>query len=401
MILTGKRLGWIALLLSASIVVKAQDFRVFERKVQVHGFASQGFVRTDQNNWLTMQTGGGRGSMAMTDFGINVSMPVTDKLRIGAQMYDRNLGQLGKWHPSLDWAYASYKFKSWFGIRGGKVKTVMGLYNDTQDLDFLHTFALLPQSIYPTDMRDSTIAHEGGDIFGEIQLKAHWGALSYTACAGQRHDSRYGGYPYLLRGVGIIFSSYGGLQYGGDLRWQTPIKGLVVGASRLNEDIDGRGTSTGFTSTPTPYEEHSNSDWMNQFYARYAVGRLEIESEYRRYWRDQQIFNGFFLVQTDVRGAYAAGSYRINRWLQIGSYYSRYTITVPNSFTGSAEGHTDDKVVTARFDVNRFINIKVEGHFMDGIGVPGDYPDGFYAVNNAQGMLPGTNALVLKTGFNF
>ena len=70
------------------------------------------------------------------------------------------MGGLGRWHPSLDWAYATYKFAPWFGIRGGKAKTVMGLYNDTQDLDFLHTFALLPQSIYPTDLRDTPIKNQ-------------------------------------------------------------------------------------------------------------------------------------------------------------------------------------------------------------------------------------------------
>jgi len=43
------------------------------------------------------------GSAAFTDFGVNVSVPLTDKLRIGAQMYDRNIGSLGDWHPTLDW----------------------------------------------------------------------------------------------------------------------------------------------------------------------------------------------------------------------------------------------------------------------------------------------------------
>ena len=37
----------------------AQEFKVLDRTVQVHGFASQGFVYTDQNNWLTMNTSQG------------------------------------------------------------------------------------------------------------------------------------------------------------------------------------------------------------------------------------------------------------------------------------------------------------------------------------------------------
>jgi hypothetical protein len=34
-----------------------------------------------------------------------------------------------------------------------------------------------------------------------------------------------------------------------------------------------------------------------------------VESEYRRWWRDQQIFNGFFGITTDTRGVYVSGSY--------------------------------------------------------------------------------------------
>ena len=38
---------------------------------------------------------------------------------------------------------------------------------------------------------------------------------------------------------------------------------------------------------------------------------------------------------------------------------------------------------------------------MDGYGLPGATPNGFYFVNNPQGLKPNTNALVVKGGFNF
>jgi len=98
--------------------MRAQEFKLFERTVQVHGFASQGFIYTNDNNWLTMNTS--QGSAAFTDFGLNMSTQITDKFRIGAQGYDRDLGQLGQYHPSLDWAVADYRFKSWFGSGAAK-----------------------------------------------------------------------------------------------------------------------------------------------------------------------------------------------------------------------------------------------------------------------------------------
>src|SRR5579864_2099351 len=102
----------------APLRLPSQDFKIDGREVQIHGFASQGFVYTDENNWLTMHTS--KGSGAFTDFGANISMQVTDKLRIGAQVYDRNLGNLGEWHPSVDWAVVDFRFKNWLGFRGGK-----------------------------------------------------------------------------------------------------------------------------------------------------------------------------------------------------------------------------------------------------------------------------------------
>jgi hypothetical protein len=59
-------------------------------------------LHTDENNWLTMYSQG-VGSAAFTEFGLNMSAPVTDKLGVEGQLYDRNLGQLGQYHPSLDW----------------------------------------------------------------------------------------------------------------------------------------------------------------------------------------------------------------------------------------------------------------------------------------------------------
>jgi hypothetical protein len=402
-----------AYLCAGRVALQAQEFKLFDRTVQVHGYVSQGFVYTNDNNWLTMGTSSG--SAAMTDMALNASSQITDKLRIGAQGFDRNLGQLGQYHPSLDWAFADYRFKSWFGVRGGKVKTTVGLFNDTQDLDFLRVFALLPQSVYPTDLRDATIAHLGGDIYGYISLKRHLGNLSYTVYAGHRSDSIYSGYPYLLSQFGTIFKSFGGLQYGADLRWKTPAKGLLVGASRLDQDTNGKGRGLLDPINPAfgtiPYSETSIADWTNQFYGEYTHGKLRIDSEYRRYVRNQSIFSGASANLDDIRGWYVSGAYRVTKRLQFGSYYSRYTVTSilegavaaffpSETDTSLPQNHIYDKVIVGRVDLNKFWNVKVEGHFMNGYG-SSTYPDGFYPQVNPQGFSPNTEALVLKTGVNF
>ena len=63
----GRILRWILVCLCVGETAMAQEFRLWNRNVQVHGFASQGFVYTSNNNWLTMNTTDGSG--AMTDMG--------------------------------------------------------------------------------------------------------------------------------------------------------------------------------------------------------------------------------------------------------------------------------------------------------------------------------------------
>jgi hypothetical protein len=387
------------------------DFHVDNRDVQVHSFFSQGFGYSNDNNYLTMNTS--QGSFAMTDGGVNISTQLTDKLHVGAQVYDRNVGQLGHWRPELDWAYADYRFADWFGIRGGKVKTTLGLYNDTQDQDFLRVFALLPQSVYPTDLRDSTIAHTGGDVYGTIGLKKG-GSLQYNMFAGRRRDSMYGGYIFMLENSGIDYKRYGGLQYGADLRWNTPVKGLLLGASDMQEDIEGVGTWTysnaifgGTGSTTAATEEHSKNDKTSDLYGQYNVGNLTLDTEYRRYWRDEIILSGMAEVTTDIRGWFASGSYRLSKRFSFGAYYSRFTDVsgdppaAIDTNTSGSDHHLYDKVVSLRYDLRNNWFVKVEEHFMDGYGSPGMYPDGFYTMDNPQGLKPKTDALIIRTGVYF
>jgi len=387
-----------------------QEIKLWNRPVQAHGFVSQGFVKSDTNNWLTMNTNAGSGGM--TDMGLNVTSQLSDKLRVGAQVYDRNLGQLGQWHPSLDWALVDYRFKNWCGVRAGKVKTTLGLYNDSQDLDFAHVFALLPQGIYPTDLRDVTIAHSGADLYGNIPLGHHPGDISYTAFAGHRSDSRYSGYPYLLQQWQVFARSVGGLQYGADLRWNTPLTGLVIGASRMNQEITARGQFVSLLNPEAglaPFDSTTRTYWTNLFYAEYLVRRLRIDAEYRRDYFKIPYVPGIDL-QTSVHAWYVAGSYRIHKRVELGSYYSRYNVAnygdgplaqiVGPTDPSLPQNHIYDKVVAGRVDLNRFCYVKIEGHFMDGYGWDA-YPNGFYPQQNANGFQPDTIAVVAKTGFHF
>ncbi len=163
----------------------------------------------------------------------------------------------------------------------------------------------------------------------------------------------------------------------------TPVKDLMVGVAHMDANVTGSGTWTLPGSA-----DHSilgilhERLYRNQYFGRYAKGNIRLASEYRRYWRDQEIFNNMWEVQTGVRGWYVEGSYRVSKRLEFGSYYSRWSVNWNDSMPGLVKApsqgdpgrHLYDKVVTARVDLDSHWNIKIEGHFIDGYGGTWAYP---------------------------
>jgi hypothetical protein len=326
-----------------------------------------------------------------------MSAPITDKLHVGAQVYIRNIGTLGQWHPGLDWAIADYKFKNWFGVRAGKVKTTRGLYNDTQDMEFLHTWAILPQSLYPLDLRALTISHVGGDIYGEIPVNKHLGSLSYTAYAGRQFDDRYGGFHSVALQQGRQIKDFYGWTGGTDLRWNNPLPGLTVGMSWMNQSFGGGGTVLA-SGTPFTYASQMQT---YVYYADYVRGNLHLTGEYSDNPTTIHFAGvpGLPVVHFDSRAWSASAAYRVSKELELGTYHSRF-VSDTNKDWSALSNHIYDQAVTARVDISRHWDFKVEGHFMDGYGSVFS-AHGFYLAQNPHGYQPKTNMLVLRAGFNF
>lgn len=372
------------------------QFNIDGLAIQMHGFASQGYALSNQNNYLTMDTS--KGSFAFTDGGLNLSTHLTDKLRVGAQGYIRDIGQLGGGRLTLDWAFVDYKFRDWLGFRAGKVKTALGLFNDTQDAESLHTWALLPQSLYPTDLRTSLIAHTGGDLYGEIGLRKA-GSLSYTAYAGTRSNDTRSGYYFNTQDTGIPIDGFTGHLVGTDVRWNTPFSGLMIGGSFVDETDHIKGTYAAYGNAP--YTLESDPNHVSDGYVDYTVGKLHLDAEYRR---NNTIYTFTVLGQSrpanqGSSGWFASAAYRLTKKLEIGTYHSRFFVDNPQT-PEPAANHIYDQTVTARYDITRWWDVKVEGHFIDGYGDLYS-AHGFYLRSNPDGTKPSTDMLVVRTGFYF
>jgi len=386
----------------AAAAAQAQELpslNIGDNTVQFHAFASQGFAYTGGNNYLTMDTN--NGSFAMTDAAANASTQLTNHFRIAAQVYVRDIGELGGWEPHLDYAFGDYRFKDWFGIRAGRVKTTLGLYNDTQDADFLRTWALLPQSVYPTDLRSTTIAHDGVDLYGNIPLHKA-GSLDYTAYAGTRPVDNLSGdrfqYEDYIQYADHINSTVtvAAKTAGADLRWTTPLSGLMLGVSQTVNSEHVSIAPVFVTGVFGPYR-------TTAYYADYTHDRWHFDGEFRSDVRfgDERIGGVSVLKGPSGDDAgFAAVAYRLNKWLEFGTYNSRYYYHgVSLTLSGPAANHVFDQAVSARFDLTKFCNFKIEGHFMNGYGDPSLSPRGFYTRSNPNSLQPDTNMLLLRIGF--
>lgn len=389
------------------------DFKLAGRDVQVHSFASQGFAYSNHNNYLSMHTSDG--SFSMIDGGINISTQLTDKFRVGAQFYDRKVGKLGTPdRPEFDWYVADYRFTDWFGVRGGRVKTAMGLFNDTQDLMFLHTWALLPQSVYPVDSRGDNISHVGGDIYGNIHIKK-FGGLSYTFYGGYRPNDPGAGLVYgnetssnrPAPNGGVIFYlsnaktdlSFAGPVFGADLRWTTALNGLVLGTSFMNLDITGHGR---YRENNAPYINVTPVDKTYAFYTQYTRGKFTFNGEYRR-----QARNSLFTTQSggynnnnrNARQGYVSASYRLSKWLEVGAYHSRMVTNWERNH-GDPQNHVFDTTLSSKFDLTKYLDLKFEGHFIDGNMVNSGMSRGFFVAENVNGFAPQMKMLVIRLDYH-
>jgi len=371
------------------------QFEFGGKEIQLHGFFSQGFTSSDTNNFLTMKSNSG--SFAFTDGGMNISTKLTSRLRVGAQAYSRNIGELSNGRVELDWAYGDYRFTDWLGVRAGKVKTTLGLYNDTQDMEFLHTWAMLPQSFYPLDLRASNISHKGGDLYGEIPVKK-LGTLDYTVYGGLRSDDPRGGFRYGLADAGTPISAIDGYLMGADLRWAVPLEGLVIGTTVIK--IQGGASAKLEAAGGLPiYADVLGRTFAH--YIEYQRNGLKLATEYRRDIASYY-FNTPFVpaASNDNRAWYLSGSYRFHPRFEAGAYYSRFIAdwdldhSLPNN-------KINDTAITARFNLYKTNwNVKAEGHFISGFGNPMS-AHSFYTRTNPQGLVPRTNLLILRTGVNF
>src|SRR3569833_4208701 len=91
---------------------------------------------------------------------------VTPRLRVTLHLFTQERGNFGNDKITVDWAYGDYRHKDWLGVRVGKVKIPLGLYNESRDNDALRNPFQLPQCLYSDYFRVVTNSILGAGIYG-------------------------------------------------------------------------------------------------------------------------------------------------------------------------------------------------------------------------------------------
>jgi hypothetical protein len=332
--------------------------------VEIHGFVSQGLIKSTHNNYLADSE---RGSVDFTEAGINFTHAPSDRLRIGLQIFAHDLGPLGNYSPQFDWYYIDYRFWDWLGIRAGRTKLPFGLYNEVNDIDAARVAILLPQSVYPVFNREFLLAQTGAEVYGYAALGGA-GALEYRL---------YGGTIFLdtdntlsqLRDFTVPY------MFGGRLMWLPPVQGLQLGGSLQRQQYE-----FDFAPTPEQVAQFEMSGQLPESFAgiisaripawswiasvEYQINSLALAAEYTRSYLEVQSTLLVPQTRTVAEGFYALASYQVAPWFTPGLYFSVFNPD-PSGRRGSGK-YQQDLALTLRFDINAHWLFKIEGHFMHG-----------------------------------
>lgn len=344
--------------------------------VSIHGFISQGVLISHEYNYLTHNSR--TGSFEYNEMGINFSKQVTDKLRVGVQIFSRDLGDVANNKVTIDWAYADYKWQDWLGVRAGRIKMPFGIFNETRDIDMLRTCIVLPQNLYPDLMRDVTIGLNGVSLYGYVPL-GPVGSLDYVGVVGSMTiDNESGVEKYInstLGQAGLPMVLDGDIDADtavtGRIKWNTPLSGLGISTSAMK--FKAKYPLINNNVTPASSATLDYDAFMYGMGVEYTWDNLFLAAEYRISDVDNEV--GGRASSKKSENYYIMASYRFNDWFELGSYYSI-------AYANKDDRHGDDVVETAtlkdhsawqkdlalsaRFDINSNWIFKVEGHKVNG-----------------------------------
>jgi hypothetical protein len=355
------------------------------------------------NNFLAESK---EGTFQINEVGLTIASQVNDQLRLGLQVLSRDLGGDGNNEFRLDWGYADYHYADWLGVRMGKIKRPMGLYNEERDSDFLRPMAFLPQSIYDEVRRDMLVAYQGVGLYGNVPV-SFLGDLDYQVFKGEFNFPDDSLFTLSLKENANAVAAKKGLLPFTDLKVTNK---YVEGAwFVLNTGFEGLRLGVSFLKGKQELFLNGNSLSQGELTVKgrticsleYSVGKFTLASELGETDRRQIILN-----TTNVDGKtlerYIMATYEVSKHISLSAVYDEYYNDKHdrggNSFVSQGKpaylGWRKDLGLGLRYDVNSNWALKAEWHKVDGGAL-------YMTVLNPNGVQRDWNYMILKSSFNF
>ena len=336
--------------------------------VTFHGFLSQGYILTTDYDYLGGHTKDD-GSFEFNEFGLNASVSPFPHTRVAAQGFMFDLGNVGNYSPMLDYGLVDYNFCDQLGVRGGRIRRPSGIYNQVVDIDVARTYVLLPQGVYDPRWRDFYASLDGGSFYGNFNLgKA--GSFSYETYAGLDNLASDGGIARQAQDlvpaapVGSYGSVEGSMMYGCQLWYNTPIEGLRAGVALVESEGLTMRYSVNPPYGPGPMQKVIDT-FLTQYSLEYTFKSWTFQAEYMR--KNNRFHDETHGRQVDSyvenpSAWYVGASYRFNKWLEVGSYYSE----AYEESSNPANEYQRDLALAFRFDIKPWWLLKLEAHYLQG-----------------------------------
>lgn len=139
-------------------------------EIKWHGFVSQNFVATDENDFLGSSSDG---SFKSNEAALNASWRATDSLQFALQGLYKQIGNAKPKGGRVDYAIVDWRFLDNFtngaGVRFGRIKNPYGFFNETRDVAATNTSILLPESVYIDYLSQLFHSSDGAGFYGHSE----------------------------------------------------------------------------------------------------------------------------------------------------------------------------------------------------------------------------------------
>ncbi len=334
---------------------------------QWHGVLTQGITYTSDNNFYGDSDDGA--SLKFTEVSLNASARLLPNLRASGQVLYRQAGEQGE-SGDVDYAILDYQFLAnptvVAGVRGGRYKMPIGLYNETRDVAFTRPSIFAPQSAYPDTFRDLELSSDGLLLYADIFTDG--GQWTIELDGGRPRIDKDGIQAAMNFIPGKVDDVYSRNVFGGRVMYQSSDGRWIAAFSRAQARIrvDHKlmpGLSTNVETTLVY--------WLASL--QYNINQWTVTAEYGH--MDALIDSDYFAGRLHPLQYYVQVNRRLDRqW----SVYSRYDnlywdrhdrsggnygfLTGTQPFSSFAH----DYGVGVRYDISNNAMVSAEYHYIDG-----------------------------------